>query len=433
MSCNLNLQRDSKVFFSTVDLAGGATMASMVPSNTWRVEVLAGYAVSQSATTQDITALESGTTPDRSTSRFNTSIDPVDWNFQVYMRPTGLANDHSNVGATQGVSTANVKPIADWYLWQALLSNTPPALGTSEQSAWANTTGVADNVGIFETVTRTAVAGNTHPHRSNFGSAQENHIYFQLDNVVYQVSNAAVNEATVDAAIDSIASTTWTGQGTNLIELTGTIRNNAISVFGGTMNDGSVITDTANACNAVLNKVGNHHPWDTMNVEGTTGTNAFIKNRLSTININHKPSAGGGNVNYTFPVTSLSFTWNNNITYLTPEELNSLNAPIGNFTGAKTVTGSFSAYLRHGTTSSSTLLKNIINDTRVSSVNTSNANLIVGGTTAPFAAFFMPAVNFEFPVHNIDDIIQIDATFVAQESNVNCGLGDELSLLVQKS
>ena len=62
----------------------------MTPQNTWKLEVLAGFAMTSSAATQDITSLESGTTPDRSQQRFNTAINPVDWNFQVYLRPTGV-------------------------------------------------------------------------------------------------------------------------------------------------------------------------------------------------------------------------------------------------------------------------------------------------------------------------------------------------------
>ena len=74
---SLNLQRNSEVFFSTVDLVNGGAVSSMMPDNTWKLEVLAGFAVTSSAATQDITSLESGTSPDRSQQRFNTAINPV--------------------------------------------------------------------------------------------------------------------------------------------------------------------------------------------------------------------------------------------------------------------------------------------------------------------------------------------------------------------
>ena len=175
---SLNLQRNSEVFFSTVDLINGAQVTAMTPSNTWKLEVLAGFAVTSSAATQDITSLESGTNPDRSQQRFNTAINPVDWNFQVYLRPTDV-----NTGAAAGTTTAltnqsgNVKPTADWFMWQSLVSNTKVASGaTDEQSVWG--TG-----GKLET-TNVAAATGSHSTRSNFSTATENHVYFKLDNVV---------------------------------------------------------------------------------------------------------------------------------------------------------------------------------------------------------------------------------------------------------
>ena len=128
---SLNLQRNSEVFFSTVDIINGAGSTDIKPNNTWKLEVLAGFAVTSSAATQDITSLESGTDPDRSQQRCNTAINPVDWNFQTYLRPTG-----AETGAAENTTTAatnqsgNVKPLADWFMWQSLVSNTKPATGS---------------------------------------------------------------------------------------------------------------------------------------------------------------------------------------------------------------------------------------------------------------------------------------------------------------
>lgn len=422
MSCNLNLQRNTKVFLSTIDLlAAGAAASDMTPSNTWQIEVLAGYAMSQATSVEDITALESGSTPDRSTTRFQTSINPVDWSFQVYIRPTGLETTTEDASNTSAV-IANSRPVADWYLWQALFSNAALASSVSSRSAW-------QEGGRFETAVRTASA-NVSAHSPNFGSAQENYLYMKLDNVIYQVGAASVNEASVDAPIDGIASTTWTGFGTTLKELTGTDRNNAVSVFGGTDNSGTTVT--ANSNHLACETTQAYHPWDTYNVAGTAATASFIKNRLSTINMYHQTEAGS-TTNYTFPVTALSWTWNNNITYLTPEELNSLNSPIGNFAGSRLISGSVTAYLRHGTDQSAALLKNILEDTRVSHSAYANANISVGGATAPYMAFYMPATQFSLPVHNIEDVITVTADFQAQEPSDSCGQGGEVQVFVKKS
>ena len=423
---SLNLQRNSEVFFSTIDLINGAAVTAMKPSNTWKLEVLAGFAVSSSAATQDITSLESGTSPDRSQQRFNTAINPVDWNFQVYLRPTGVTTGATSGGTAANTNeSGNVKPVADWFMWQSLVSNTKVASGDNEQSVWET------GDGKLRTVTVAAGTGS-HSTRSNFSTATENHLYFKLDNVIYQVSNATVNQATVDAGIEEIATTTWTGFGTTMKELTGTPRDNAISVFGGILNaGGSAVTANSNA--AALSEEAAYHPYNQMNVAGGLATNSFIKNRLSAIEFHHKASAGAADEKFTFPVTALSFDYNNNITYLTPEEISALNEPIGQFTGTRAVTGSASMYLRTGDLESAGFLRNISEDARTSSAQTSNANLIIGGTTAPYVAFQLDACQFEFPQIATDDVISMSVNFVGQEPDATRGDGGEVSVFAKKS
>ena len=130
----------------------------------------------------------------------------------------------------------------------------------------------------------------------------------------------------------------------------------------------------------------------------------------------------------------MSFNYTNNTTYLTPEEMAALNTPIGQFTGSKTITGSISAYLRACSTTdknnSARFLAGLVTDTRTSVASVSSANLIVGGNTAPYVNFGMPAVQFNFPTDTIEDVIGVTAEFLAQEKVR--GTGDELSILVKK-
>lgn len=409
MATALNLQRNSEVYLSTVDLSASGTSAHMTPRNTWRVEVLAGYAVSQSAATQDITSLESGLTPDRSTQRFNTAINPTEWSVQTYLRPTGVTN----------TASGNAFPLADWFMWQGLLSNTPYAAGVGassvNQSTW-------ENNGTFRLGAR-AGAANVAAHISNFAVAPQYQLYVKMDNVVYQVKNATMNEASIDAAIDGIATTSWSGFGTNFVELTGAARDEIISVIGGVLNSGSAAT--ANASNAANTQPQAYHTWS--NYDGVTS--AFIKNRLSAIEVTHTPS-GSSTATYTFPVTGLGFTYSNALTYLTPEELAALNTPIGQFTGAKTITGNFTAYLRAGTDESAQFLRNIVTDSRTSIAQVSSANLKIGGSSAPYVAINMPAVQFNFPTHAVEDIIGISVEFLAQETTATRGTGSEITMFV---
>jgi hypothetical protein len=429
---SLNLQRNSEVFMSTKDIINGAAAVDLRPTNTWKLEVLAGFAVTSSSATQDITSLESGTDPDRSQQRFNTAINPVDWNFQTYIRPTGV-----ETGAAGGTSTAatnqtgNVKPVADWFMWQSLVSNTKvvatDADGLHERSVWVTggklpTTTTAKGVGSSAT-------------KSNFSTAVENHLYFKLDNVIYQVSNATVNQASVDAGIEEIATTTWSGFGTTMKELTGSARDVAIAVFGGVQNGGSTITANSGfqTMSAAATEAAHYHPFNQMNVAGVSGTNSFIKNRLSAIEFHHKATAGGSDEKFVFPVTALSFDYNNNISYLTPEELSSLNEPIGQFTGTRSVSGSATMYLRTGDLESAGFLRNISEDSRTSSAQTSNANLIIGGATAPYMAFQLDACQFDFPSIATEDVISMTVSFVAQEATANKGDGGEVTIFAKKS
>lgn len=421
MATALNLQRNSEVYMSTLDISrSDIDAADMTPSNTWRVEVLAGYAASQSSATQDITSLESGNTPDRSTQRFNTAINPVEWSFQTYVRPTGIINTS---GATGVDPTGNSQPLADWFLWQSLLSNAVWATGegaTSRlNSAWQNN-------GQFALAER-AASGNTVAHKSNFATANEYFMYMKMDNVVYQVKNASVNEASIDAAIDGIATTSWSGFGTNFLELTGTARDKLISVTGGIKNDGSVVA--ANTSIDANVAASHYHVWGTYNVAGVVSSSAFIKNRLSSITVSHTP-LGEAEDTYNLAVTGLGFTYSNALTFLTPEELAALNSPIGQFTGAKTITGNFTAYLRAGDNDTAQFLRNIVNDTRTQIAQVSSANLRVGGSTAPYMALTMPAVQFNFPTHSVEDIIGISVEFLAQEPNATKGTGSELVMHV---
>jgi len=422
---SLNLQRNSEVFMSTVDLINGAQVTAMTPENTWKLEVLAGFAVTSSAATQDITSLESGTNPDRSQQRFNTAINPVDWNLQVYLRPTGAITGAAADGADAGTNqTGNVKPVADWFMWQSMVSNTKVASGTTEQSVW-------ESGGKLRT-TNVAAGTGSHSTRSNFSTATENHMYFKLDNVIYQVDKATVNSASVDAGIEDIAAVTWSGFGTTMKELVGAPRDIAVATFGGIKNaGGTAVVGNSNA--HALSAASSYHPFNTMNVAGTVTTNSFIKNRLSAIEFHHKASASAADEKFTFPVTSMNIEYTNNITYLTPEQISALNEPIGQFSGTRSVTGSTTMYLRSGDLESAGFLRNISEDTRTNSAQTSNANVIIGGATAPYVAFQMNAAQFSFPAIQTEDVISMSVDFLAQETSANKGDGGEVEIVAIKA
>jgi hypothetical protein len=200
-------------------------------------------------------------------------------------------------------------------------------------------------------------------------------------------------------------------------------------VFGGISNAGATVVANSNTASGATLAF---HPYNQMSVAGANVTNSFIKNRLSSITFNHAATATATANSYTFPVTALTFDYTNNMTYLTPEELSALNAPIGQFVGTRAVTGSATMYLRNDNNESAQFLRNIAADSRTSSAQTSNANLVIGGATSPYVAFFLPAVQFEFPQLSIDDVIGMSVNFVAQETSANKGTGGEVTIFAAK-
>ena len=512
--CNaINLQRNSKVFFSSVDLAGTGTAADMTPANTYEVEVLAGFAMSASAATQDITSLESGLTPDRSQQRFNTSIEPVNWSFSAYVKPTGAENTAtigsevtipyatgvtrgsitnissiegnaqcqiSNTRAARTTVTGNSMPVADWFLWQALVCNTTPATTTSSnaalQSSWNNNGTLRTNTRSGNNATYVLAATTTLAQavelteayeanisvassRTNIGRAQENHIYFKIDNKYYQVANATVNQATIDASIEDIAMTAWSGFGTQLVDLGepgDTNYDKANTVFyDSTTADTTIYTTVSTATGTAGGDITytstnteKYHPFNEMRVRKTTSTatnyevaanasNDFIQSRLSEIELVHLPEGTADTPSnresnkYTFPVTALSFDYNNNITYLTPEELSRLNEPIGQFTGARAVTGSLTMYLKGGDNESAAFLKAIYEDSRTKISDYASATLWIGGKEGSHIQLDMDNVQFEFPQISIEDVISMTVNFNAQQAPNTCD-GGEVTITVHK-
>ena len=79
--------------------------------------------------------------------------------------------------------------------------------------------------------------------------------------------------------------------------------------------------------------------------------------------------------------------------------------------------------------------RNISEDSRTSSAQTSNANLIVGGATSgdPQVAFQLDAVQFEFPQLATEDVISMSVNFMAQETTANKGGGGEVTVFAAKS
>jgi hypothetical protein len=107
----------------------------------------------------------------------------------------------------------------------------------------------------------------------------------------------------------------------------------------------------------------------------------------------------------------------NNITFLTPEEIGTVNKPIGHVTGTRSITGSFSCYLNTAASGSADLFQDIMSATTVVTHDYS-ATLNMGGTTGPCVAFTMPQAHVSLPAINIEDVVSVEVTFDALPSSI---------------
>jgi hypothetical protein len=437
MADQLYFSRDTKVFIKI-----GTTI--------WEVPVLDGFSFSQATNASEVTLSEmsgTGGSSRRGRRMFTDSFAPAEWSFSTYMRP------FTSVGANDATAQLTGK----------LASETDGDHHAVEEVLWAMLAGpgyyqaaaddfrdVEDGTAYISHSTTSADIDFAQSNKSTLGTAD---IFFAMggDNdtkTVYKIADCVVNEASADFDIDGIATINWSGMG-------------------------SIISDE-----------GTTVPTSTI-TEGTTATNNFIRNRLTTLTairdgvFNTAATIGTGAANQPVPgrkykiavvgstptnwtaigaasaavgvefianstaatgdgtaqqeseyglvLTGGNVTITNNITFLTPETLGSVNQPIGHVTGARSVSGSFTCYLNNDTDSSAELFEDLLGD-RTTVTNNHTLKFDIGGTTPnlPRVQMSMASCHLELPSHSIDDVISLETAFHALPSAID--LTDEITV-----
>lgn len=121
---------------------------------------------------------------------------------------------------------------------------------------------------------------------------------------------------------------------------------------------------------------------------------------------------------YNVPITGGSLTIENNITYLTPEELGKVNFPIGSFTGSRSVSGSVTAYLNTGSTNTAGLLTDLSSATDIVTHEFEMTMSMGGGANTPRVDFIMNHAHLVIPAFNVEDVLSTEISFT--------GLGEEI-------
>lgn len=355
----LNLSRNTKLFVSTVKAVGDGSVGADIlhsAADTFEIRVLDGYSFSQDSSTQEVMLDEAGCTPVRGQKIFNTALNPVEFSFDTYIRPYDDATP----------DTRCVEEI----LWNALVSDTlvDPTAGAAPMDA---------------DVDRQIIDFTT----SDKHSLLDLYLFFVLENTTYRINGAKLTTAEIDFSIDAIAKISWSGQAVDIDEVVMTI-------------DGAT---------------GNNNDWLTgVDYAAIPSTASFIKNKLSSMTIEDDDPAQI----YNIPLTGGSLTIENNVEFLTPEELAIVNKPIGSFTGTRAISGSVTAYLRTSAAAGETgdLYSNLIADTDTVT-HALDVEIKIGTCaatdTGPFVSLKMPQTHLVIPTINVEDIISTEIAFTA--------------------
>lgn len=421
----VNLSRNTKVYFTTVAGASGYTT-----SNTFEIQVLDGYSFSQGTEQQTIQINEAGATPNRGQRAFNTQLNPVEWSFGAYIRPTlattvtavekhiwnAIAGSQALVAPAQYLATVAVTGVTrsstaagatitvDTTLSHGLsvgdVVNLTGASDTTGFNGEYTVTGVTD-VDTFtvisnETSTGTTPAGGTVVvapcawyenatfARTSFLGSNKHQLatfalIFKVDGTYYKIANCAVNQAEVSFDISGISQISWSGFGTTVAEIPAGVGKNELDALTPLVNNAD-----------------------------------FITNKLSTVTFESNIE-GGGTV-YSVPITGGTLTINNNLEYITPEILGVVNQSIGYYTGSRAISGNLTAYLRTGTAGdTASLLNAILADSQTSTETKYKVQVEVGGlSNVPRVEFLMNGCQVQVPTIDIQDVISTTVNFTAQ-------------------
>lgn len=444
-------------------------------SNVWEIPVLDGFSFSQATNSSDVALAEMESTAGvsrRGSTKFNDSYAPAEWSFSTYVRPvlstpgaaggewetTGAAavhhaieealwanfmavnawNSGANTGSAQTVaatptSTETGRSAGVYVVTEGAADNYSAAgEGASWQITVGETTGndatdvtvelIAGGEGYaVETVTipallvgggsgdldisvsaiatkgywDKAVLSSTSETKYSFSNSNTStlgtfDLWFDLGNCApsgdqqpYKIAGCVVNSISIDFDIEGIATINWSG-------------------FG------NIITDEVAAPAATI-------------YEDISATDNFIRNRLTTLAITaadttNFPGVSANGV-YNAVLTGGSVSFENNITFLTPETLCKVDQPIGHVTGTRSISGSFTSYLNTDTGSTADLFEDLIGAT---DVVTNEFNLVfsIGGSAAPKLQIALPTCHIEVPNHSIEDVIAVEVNFMALPSKI---------------
>jgi len=392
----------------------------------WEIPVLDGFSFTQATNATEITLNEMESTAGvsrRGRRAFNDSLAPVEWSFSTYIRPF----KSTGTGTGKADDTANVHHAVEEVLW---------ALFTGADNYDTTNFDFDRTLPSGQVTTPDTTDMNIAFTSSNVSTLGTANIYFILGNTnkqVYKITQAVVNEATVDFEIDGIATINWSGFGAQIVDMWNDTIEKASTPDGASDNTNDSTAVAAN--NLWLDSSDEYRPYIMADASSTTTTHVyedieatdnFIRNRLTVLDIQPDTTVSGQSsleTSYNMTLTGGSVTFSNNITYITPEELGTVNLPVGHVTGTRSISGNFTCYLnRDDTYTNDQVSANFFEDMKgIYSVITNESDLtfkIGGASGTPRLEINLPTCHVEIPSHSIEDVISLETTFQALPSTI---------------
>ena len=390
--------RDTKVFMAW-SYDGTSAKEAL-----YEIPVLDGFSFSQGTNTSEVTLSEAANSTGgskRGRAMFTDSFAPAEWSFSTYMRPT-VSGSGSATTATDGVTNGQHGGNADKFaiegpLWAAMSANTyDRATGASSSDKsdyepnvfnFANSNQVT--LGVFDLY---FVLGASKDSEGNTYTTGTDGV------TVYKLADCSVGSASIDFDIEGLAQIAWSGNGKTVEEVA--------SLETRATDSGNSITGTTTL--GIVN-------------EGISSTSNYIRQKLTDLAISFDVSAStgtlgalnvdGNDVTYNVTLTGGNITIENNLTYLTPETLGSVNLPLGHVMGTRSVSGNFTCYLNDTANSSLDLFERL-QESRGVITNAFDLAFSIGGSgNTPRCVVDIDKAHLELPSHSFEDVVSVDVAF----------------------
>lgn len=385
--------RDTKVFMKWS--ADGTTANTAL----YEIPVLDGFSFSQGTNTTEVTLNEAAGSSGyskRGRAMFTDSFAPAEWSFSTYMRPTTSAA--GSFAADAGLHGGASKKFAvEGPLWAAMgAENYMAAVGesgtfnpaTHEPNAFDFASSNKVTIGVFDLFFVLGASKDTEGTTFTTGT----------DGVtVYKLADCSVGSATIDFDIDGIAQVAWSGNGKTIEEAASLVTTGGGETTIGLVNEG--ISSTSNYIRQKLTDL-----TIVYDASETTGS---------------KGSLGASDITFAVTLTGGSISIENNLNYLTPETLGSVNTPLGHVTGTRSVSGNFTCYLNDVSNGSLDLFEKL-QESRGVITNAFALTFGIGGSSStPRCSVALPKAHLELPSHSIEDVISVDVAFHGLASDMS--------------